>query len=352
MASRLLIYGANGYTGRLVCDEALRRGLTPIIAGRNGAEVGELARRLGVEHRVFSLEGPSTVDACLDGVDVVVHCAGPFSRTAMPMAEACVRTRTHYLDVTGEVEVFERLAARSSEAALAGVMWMPGVGFDVVPSDCLAVHAATRSGVGAPGRVLRLAILGAGIMSHGTATTMVENLHKGGLVRRGGELVSVRAGSVTRRFDFGRGEKLAMAVPWGDLATAYRSTGIGEIETYFAASSSMVWGARTAGFVPWLIKTKAIQGLLKRRVEARPAGPTDEERANSRAIIVAEVEGPAGVVRSRLTTPNGYTLTAHAAVEIARRVLDGEYRPGFQTPAQVYGADFVLGLPGVTREDL
>lgn len=352
MASRLLIYGANGYTGRLVCDEALRRGFAPIIAGRNGTEIGELARRLGVEHRVFSLEGPSTVDACLDGVDVVIHCAGPFSRTAMPMAEACVRTRTHYLDVTGEVDVFERLAARSSEAALAGVMWMPGVGFDVVPSDCLAVHAATRSGVGVVGRVLRLAILGAGIMSHGTATTMVENLHKGGLVRRGGVLVPVRAGSVTRRFDFGRGEKLAMAVPWGDLATAYRSTGISDIETYFAASSSMVWGARTAGFVPWLIKTKAVQGLLKRRVEARPAGPTDEERANSRSIIIAEVEGPGGIVRSRLTTPNGYTLTALASVEIARRVLAGEYRPGFQTPAQVYGADFVLGLAGVTREDL
>ncbi|HRE90684.1 MAG TPA: saccharopine dehydrogenase NADP-binding domain-containing protein [Myxococcota bacterium] len=352
MASRLLIYGANGYTGRLVCDEALRRGLDPIVAGRNGAEIGELARRLGVEHRVFSLEGPSTVDACLDGVDVVIHCAGPFSRTAMPMAEGCLRTHTHYLDVTGEVDVFERLASRSSEAALAGVMWMPGVGFDVVPSDCLAVHAASRSGKGASGRVLRLAILGAGIMSHGTATTMIENLHKGGLVRRGGALVPVRAGSVTRRFDFGRGEKLAMAVPWGDLATAYRSTGIGDIETYFAASGSMVWGARAAGFVPWLMKAKAVQGMLKRRVEARPAGPSEEQRKNSRSIIVAEVEGPTGTVRSRLTTPNGYTLTALASVEIARRVLAGEYRPGFQTPAQMYGADFVLGLQGVSREDL
>jgi len=352
MSKRLLVYGSNGYTGRLVCDEAIRRGLTPVIAGRNAEAIGEQARSLGLEHRVFGLDGPSTLDACLEGIDVVLHCAGPFAQTALPMALACVRNRCHYLDVTGEVEVFERLAARSSEAAIANVMWMPGVGFDVVPSDCLALHVANRNGEGVPGRTLRIGILGLGTLSHGTATTMAENLHRGGLVRRGGALTPIRAGSLVHKFDFGRGEKLAMAVPWGDLATAYRSTGIGDIETYFATNNSMLWGARAAGVLPWLIKTKPVQSWLKRRIDQRPAGPSEQERLASSSVLVAEVQGPGGLTRSRLMTPNGYTLTAHAAVEVARRVLEGQYWPGFQTPAQVFGADFVLTLPGVTREDL
>ncbi len=354
MSAKLLIYGANGYTGRLVVDVARARGMLPadlIVAGRNGQVIQALGDETGIEHRVFGLDSPSTVDACLEGVAVVLHCAGPFARTATPMAEACIRMGVHYLDVTGEVGVFEQLAARTDEARRAGVMLMPGVGFDVVPSDCLAVHVAAR--VPNP-TTLRIAILGLGAsMSHGTAMTMVENLHRGGLVRRNGKLVKVRPGSVTRKFDFGRGPKLAMAVPWGDLSTAWHSTRIGTIETYFAASNRMVWGARVGGFVPWLIGSGPVQSLMKKRVDARPAGPTDEQRKASRSILVAEVENAAGQrAVSRLTTPNGYALTADAGVEIARRVLRGEHRAGFQTPAMVYGADFVLSIPGTEREDL
>jgi len=354
MSGKLLVYGANGYTGRLVVDVARARGFQAadlIVAGRNGEVIQALGDAAGLEYRVFGLDSPSTVDACLEGVTAVLHCAGPFARTATPMAEACIRMGVHYLDVTGEVGVFEKLAARTDEATRAGVMLMPGVGFDVVPSDCLAVHVAAR--VKDP-TTLRIAILGLGAsMSHGTAMTMVENLHRGGLVRREGKLVKVRSGSVTRMFDFGRGPKLAMAVPWGDLSTAWHSTGIGTIETYFAASNRMVWGARAAGFMPWLIGSGAVQNLMKKRVHARPAGPTEEERKASRSVLVAEVENTAGQgATSRLTTPNGYALTADVSVEIARRVLGGEVRAGFQTPAMVYGADFVMTLAGTEREDL
>jgi short subunit dehydrogenase-like uncharacterized protein len=310
-----------------------------------------MGEELGLEHRVFALDVPSTIDACLDGVGVVLHCAGPFSRTAVPMAEACLRNKAHYLDVTGEVEVFERLAKRSDEAKQANIMLMPGVGFDVVPSDCLAAHVAARC---ADATTLRIAIMGVGAaMSHGTATTMVENLHRGSLVRREGALVKVHPGSLTRTFDFGRGPKLAMALPWGDLTTAWHSTGIGTIETYFAMGRRTVWGARVAGLVPWLVGSKPVQGYLKRRVDARPAGPTAEQRARASSILVAEVENAAGQrVASRLVTPNGYSLTADAGVEIARRVLGGEWRSGFQTPSMVYGADFILTLPGTSRVDI
>lgn len=347
----ILVYGAYGYTGRLVAERAAELGLPVVLAGRDEARLRAVADPLGLEHRTFSLEVPSTIDACLEGAAVVLHCAGPFSRTSRPMVDACLRTGTHYLDVTGEVSVFEALAARADEAKAAHVMLMPGVGFDVVPSDCLAVHVARR--LDDP-TVLRIAILGlGGGLSHGTATTMVENLHRGGLIRDNGLLQPIRNGSITRRIDFGRGPRLAMAVAWGDLSTAWRSTRIPRIETYFAVSRSALWGARAVGTVPWLVKSGPVQRLLKQRIDARSPGPTAEERARGRTVLWAEVENGRGErAVSRLETPEGYTLTAAAALHIARRVETGVYENGFQTPAMVYGPDLVLELPGVRRHDV
>jgi len=350
MSTKLLLYGANGYTGTLIAELARGAGLTPVLAGRNADRVAALAGRLGFEHRVFGLDAPASVEAGLQDVDVVLHCAGPFSRTARPMVDACLRSGTHYLDVTGEVAVFEELAARDDEARRAGIMLLPGVGFDVVPSDCLAVHTARR--VERP-TVLRLGILGIGTLSHGTATTMLENLHKGAWVRRDGRLERVATGSLTRRFDFGRGPRLTMAVPWGDLATAYRSTGIGNIETYFPATRAMLWGARVLGRMPRIVGSGPVQRLLQRRIDARPAGPTEAQRARGRSIFVAEVENAAGVrAVSRLHTLEGYTLTALTALEIARRALAGEAPSGFQTPAMAYGPDLIMGVAGTQREDV
>ncbi len=347
----LLVYGAYGYSGRLVVERLVELGHRPLVAGRDETRTRQVARDLGLEHRVFGLDIPSTLDACLEGVTAVVHCAGPFVRTARPMVDACLRTGTHYLDITGEVSVFEELSARSDEAKQRGVMLMPGVGFDVVPSDCLAVHVARL--VKAP-TILRLAILGLGSrLSHGTALTMAENLHRGGLIRNEGRLEPIAPGSLTRRFDFGRGPRLSMAVPWGDLSTAWRSTGIARIETYFASRKTIVWGARAMGVMPWLMRSGPVQGLLKRRIDARPAGPSEAERERGRSIILAEVENAAGErASSRLETLEGYKLTAHAAANIGLRVASGRHEAGFKTPAMVFGPDLILDFDRTHRVDL
>ncbi len=347
----LLVYGAYGYSGSLVVERLVELGHRPIVAGRDETRTRQVARDFGLEHRVFGLDIPSTLDACLEGVTAVIHCAGPFARTSRPMVDACLRTGTHYLDITGEVAVFEALAARSDEARQRGVMLMPGVGFDVVPSDCLAVHVARR--VKSP-TVLRLAILGIGSrLSHGTALTMAENLHRGSLIRRGGRLEPITAGTLTRRFDFGRGPRLSMAVAWGDLSTAWRSTGIPNIETYFASRKAVVWGARAMGAVPWLVRSGPIQGFLKRRIDARPAGPSETERERGRSIILAEVENAAGQrASSRLETLEGYKMTAHAAARIGGLVTSGRFEAGYQTPAMVYGPDLILEFERTHRIDL
>jgi short subunit dehydrogenase-like uncharacterized protein len=224
-----LIYGATGYTGELITRYAVERGLAPVIAGRNAAALGEIAKRYGLEHHIFALDETAKLDACLKDVTLVLHCAGPFSLTAEPMVKACLRTGTHYTDITGEIAVFEAMAARDAEAKQAGIMIMPGVGFDVVPSDCLARHLKNRL----PSAThLALAFYGMGRLSHGTQATMTMNVGKGGAIRKDGKITSVPAAWKSREIDFGEVTRRAVTIPWGDVATAYYSTGIPNIEVF------------------------------------------------------------------------------------------------------------------------
>ena len=346
----LLIYGANGYTGALVAQRAVERGLRPILAGRRAETVAPLAQRLGLESRVFALDDPQAIDAGCAGATVVLNCAGPFSRTATPLALACLRAHAHYLDITGEIAVFESLAARDALARAAGSMLLPGAGFDVVPSDCLGAHVAQRL----PSAThLTLAIEVRSRTSHGTATTMVENIGAGGMIRRAGKLTPVPAAWRTRVVDLGEGPTRVVSLPWGDVSTAYYTTRIPNIEVYFAGPAALRFGLRMTRWLGPLLATAPVQGFLKQRVKARPAGPDDRHRERSCALLWAEARDDEGrAAAARLRTPEAYELTRLAAIDLAERALRGDVKPGFATPAGAYGKDLVLGIPGVVRTDL
>jgi short subunit dehydrogenase-like uncharacterized protein len=344
-----LVYGANGYTGALIAREAARRGQRPVLAGRDGAAVGALAAELGLAHRRFGLDDAAAVAEGLEGVTAVLHCAGPFAVTAPPMMAACLRRRVHYLDITGEIEVFEGAALRHEEARRAGVMLLPGAGFDVVPSDCLAAHLKRRLPTATH---LTLGLLSSGRLSRGTLTTTIEHAHRGGLVRRGGVLTRVPSGWKTRRIDFGRGERPAVTIPWGDVSTAFHSTGIPNIEVYIAVPASRRTGLRLMRWATPLLRSRAVKSYLTRRVRKGPPGPTAEERARGRTVIWGEVTDEAGGrAVSRLIGPEGYAFTVATALAAVERAESGQVRPGFQTPSKAYGADFVLEIPGVERLD-
>ena len=344
----LLIYGSTGYTGRLIADLAREQSLKPILAGRNAEAVQRQADTLGFEHRAFPLDDPRAIDDGLRGVQAVLHCAGPFTQTSAPMADACLRNGVHYLDITGEIEVMEALAARDAEARAAGVMLMPGTGFDVVPSDCLALHlkqqlpAATH---------LMLGIRGTGALSHGTATTMVEHRARGGVIRRNGRLVKVPTPWRARAIDFGDGkQRTAITIPWGDIATAYRTTGIPNIEVYAAVARPVRYLAAATRYLGPLLGSSFVKRFLKRRIDARPAGPDDHELKHGASFVWGRVTDEQGnVAEGRIRGPNGYLLTAHTALLIAQRVLAGKATPGFQTPAGLYGADLILEVAGTSR---
>ena len=346
--NNLLIYGANGYTGELITRFAVERGMTPILAGRNAIAVEELAKKHHLDYRVFSLDETDRLDAALQEVDMVLHCAGPFSITSRPMVEACLRNKKHYTDITGEIAVFEQTAALDARAKDSGVMLMPGVGFDVVPSDCLARHLKDRL----PSAThLSLAFFGMGKLSHGTQATMMMNIGKGGAIRKDGKITSVPAAWKTREIDFGGVTKTGVTIPWGDIATAFYSTGVPNIEVFTVVPPSNLQMMKASRYLGWLLATKPFQDYLQKKIPA--GGPDDDERAKGKTLLWGEASDLNGnTVESRLQGPEGYTLTALASLNIAQKILDGRFTPGYQTPAKAYGADLIIEIDGVTRTDV
>lgn len=347
-----LIYGANGYTGELTARIAVEQGLRPILAGRSEAQVAAIAARFGLPYRIATLDDAASLDAMLQDVVVVLHCAGPFVHTAAPMVDACLRSGVHYLDITGEIAVFEALAARYDEAKRAGVMLLPGAGFDVAPSDCLAAHLNRR--LPSATRLL-LGIRALGQVSRGTAMTALEGIARGegGLVRKHGRLTPTPIAWKTRKIDFGKGPRLAVTVPWGDVSTAYHSTGIPDIEVYMSFPPATVRAMKVSRYVGGLLRLPGVVELLRRRIRSAAPGPTDAERALGIGLLWGRAEDDAGnAVEARLCTPEGYTLTALTSLLIMRKVLTGEIRPGFQTPSSAYGPDLILEIEGVERIDL
>jgi short subunit dehydrogenase-like uncharacterized protein len=350
MSQTLLIYGANGYTGRLVLEEALARGIRPILSGRSADAIRSLAAEHRLEARPASLDDPVALEAALDGVGVVLHCAGPFVHTSAPMLAACLAHGVHYLDITGEISVFERAAALGPRAVERGITVIPGVGFDVVPSDCLAAHlkgrlpSATR---------LELAFSGGTGPSHGSALTVIENLGRGGAIRRNGVITPVPTAWRTRRIKLGTRERLCVSIPWGDVSTAFHSTGIPEIIVYMATSKSGLRTLRLSRLAGPLLGTGPVKRFLQSRVRRQAAGPGREALEKTRSYLWGEASDASGaVVRSTLSAPSGYLLTAMTAVRAASRVLAGAVATGFLTPSKAFGAGFILEVPGTTREDL
>lgn len=319
---KLLIYGATGYTGQMIAAQAKTADLNFVIAGRNRPKLKALAETLEVSFQVFDVKDTSNLIHELEGIDVVLNCAGPFAQTAELLMEACIATGVHYLDITAEINVFRTAESLHDKAVATGSMLLPGVGWDVVPTDCLAVSLAGR--VSAPVR-LRIALQVAGSMSRGSAISAGEIIRAGLLAREEGMLVA-KTSDTPADFDFGEGTVACVPLSFGDLVTAWHSTGIPAIEMYVNITGDAFPGGD---------------------LSALPDGPSLPEREASKARAIVEVTSSAGEIhRAVIETVNGYSYTPLAAVEAARQVLSGTRQPGFQTPAKVLGADFAMSIPG------
>lgn len=345
-----MIYGAYGFTGELIARRAKQKGLAPLLAGRDEEKTKALATELGLPWRAFSLDDDDSLDEAMKGRSAVIHAAGPYSATAKPMVQACLRNGTHYLDITGELEVFEYLATLDGEAKEKGIAIIPGTGFDVVPTDCLAAHLKSKL---PDAHLLELAFKGGNNMSRGTALTMLDNIHKGGAVRRDGEIEKVPTAWRTREIDFGDGQRLCVSIPWGDVSTAYHSTGIPNIIVYTATSPKSLKIMRSMRYAGWMLKGGPIKSVAEKQIRKKVKGPDGDARKNTRAYIWGEVKNSKGQVKqARLETPEAYRLTAEMALMSTEKIMKETSKTGFMTASMAFGKDFILEAQGVKRKDL
>ena len=345
MQNQFLLYGANGYTGKLIAKLSSTYNLQPILAGRTEANIKPLADELQLPYRIIDLDNKAALESALSEVKLVLHAAGPYVYTAKQMIEACLQTGVHYIDINGDIAVFEMLKKYDAAAKEKNMMVMPGVGFDVVPTDCIALQLKNKM-PDATHLKLAFASVGGGL-SHGTSITMAGKIGEGGAARENGQIVRKPLGEKGMWVDFGKKKLFVMTIPWGDVSTAHTTTGIPNIETYTGMAPKIYQMLKLQWAFNWLLKTEFVRSIIRKKIKANPAGPSDEQRKKSSSMVWGEVSNAKGeTLSAAISCLDGYTLTAHSSLMIAKKILADNFKPGYQTPAGCYGDHLIMEVPG------
>ena len=347
MKNPWMIYGAYGYTGELLSEEAIRRGYKPILAGRSAEKLRTLANKLNLDQVVIDLKDEEFLIKSLNEVDLILNAAGPFKYTSEPIVKACLKTGTNYLDITGEIPIFEQNFKYDEPAKAEEIVIMSGVGFDVVPTDCLAKYISDKVSNASE---LEIGIVGIGSPSRGTLKTMLEYISDGRLIRRNGELIRYEKSNGPRTIHFPDKERSLVPISWGDLSTAYRTTGIPNITTYMPFSKPMTFmikGSKTKDSENW---KKNINGM-KSWIEKNVHNPDERARMKGHSYLWAQAMNDNGEKKEAwLETMEGYRFTSISGIKAVEKVFELEPR-GALTPALAFGSDFILEFPETKRYD-
>lgn len=343
---QIIIYGSYGYTGELIVEESLSKNISILLAGRNEQRLKIQSEKTGYPYKAIDLNNHTALVEFLNEGDVLINAAGPFIKTAPQMIEACIEAKTHYLDINGDIKVFELIKTFDEKAKFAGIMLMSGTGFDVVPTDCVALKLKNKM-PDATHLKIAFANIDGGV-SHGTATTVASRLGEKAVRRVDGKLTPIDLGKNGMWVDFGEQKLFTMSIPWGDISTAFVSTGIPNIESFMSVKPKVYKALKFQGIVNWLLRTQLVRKFIQNKIDSKPAGPNFEERKNAYTLVWAEVKNQKGeTLEARLQTPEGYGLTAEASLLIAGKILNGKFKSGFQTPAMVYGENLIFEIEGV-----
>ncbi len=346
-----LLYGANGYSGKLIARFAHQYGLRPILAGRNKEVIAALAQELQMDFRIADLNDAGALKNILTDVKLTVHAAGPYDLTAKQMIDACIAAGVHYVDLNGDLEVFEMIQGYDAQAKEKNIMLMPGSGFDVVPTDCLSLFL--KSQLPDADKLQIAFVIKGSHLSHGTSITTLQKLGMPGASRKNGKITPEPVGQkgMWVDFPFDNERSFMMSIPWGDVSTAYHSTGIPNIETFTGVSKGLWVFLKFQVLFNWILRSKFVHRIITKVINSKSAGPADELRNKAVSLIRAKVENDKGkAVEAAMKCPEAYSLTALTTLLIAKKILNGEYKPGYQTPASAYGADLIMEIPGVERQ--
>ena len=338
-----LLYGAYGYTGRLIIEEALKRNHHLTLAGRNAKKLQPLAEKYNLDWMAFNLDDVAQVAKFLTPFELVMHAAGPFTFTSDPMIQACIASKTHYLDITGEIDVFENSFVYDEQAKEKGIVIISGVGFDIVPSDCLLKYVADKLPTATH---LELGIKPGTSISGGTLKTSLEGMPHGSARRVAGKIERVPFGKDSKKILYSDGKRNTSTLsPWGDLSTAETSTGIPNLEIYMVIPTGPV-----VTFTSNLMKVSPIRKLAQSIIDKAVDGPDEEARKTGKTYLYAKAWNEIDEAEAWLETMEGYQLTAESSVRAIERVLDNNLN-GTLTPSLAFGTDYILEFDKSMRFD-
>lgn len=337
MKNKILVYGATGYTGKLFIRYAQQAQLPIVIAGRS-SEVAKVAQEFGCAYKIFSIADVPTIAQNLAEIKLVVNLAGAFVNTNQNIIKACIQTQTHYIDIAGEYPEFETAYQFNNAAQEAGMMVMAGAGFGVVPTD-IAANLAQQRLPDAQKLVIGFATEGGA--SQGTLKTVLKDIHKAGIIRQNGKAETAQpAFQMIQRKATGKTFELVYN-PWrADLFTTYLSTNIPNIETYSAFPSIVV--SFMKGKLLWLRDF-----LLNYVVNWLPLGPSDKELKAGKTYVWATASNTSGQEATvQIIGTEAYLFTTQTLLGISKRILQNDYKVGFQTP-NIYGKKLLEEIPAV-----
>ena len=347
MSDALVIYGATGYTGRAITRTAVARGLNVTVAGRDANKLRHLAAEFGVAWQALNLQDTEGLIQLFSGACAVLNVAGPFAETAVPVAQACLTAGVHYLDVSGELPSYRALGELNDQAVARNLLMLPGAAFVVAPSDCLALYLKDKV---PNAKRLFLGMSAVDSFSRGTLQAMVRMIARTVVVRRNHRLTGVHVGRLERLFDFGNGARKCAAVSWADVFSAYHSTGIPNIEAYVEADALRAMIYQVHAELAPILRTQPVQSIVAAVTRLWPQTPGNRHEVTR--VITATVEDPSRQSHTAsLALPDGYVITPPIAVELAARVLDGDWAPGLRTPAQLYGVELLDSFDQIVLHD-
>ncbi len=339
-SSRLMIYGATGYSAQLILEELISRNVKPVIAGRNEAGIKKIADKFCCEFRIFDLTDNTRIDGALSNIHTLLNCAGPFRMTAKELIEACLRTKTNYLDITGEIPVMHLAFSMNKRAIKNGIVILPSVGFDIIPTDCLAKRLSEKM---PDATNLKLGLINnRGKISRGTWLTTLEFLKGPGRIRRNGNLIESPIGEYAVNVKLKNFSFSGLSIPWGDVYSSFRSTRIPDGEVYIAMSKTIVRFRKLLTLFLKVFRNEAIRNLVASYIRKNLTGPSKEERDLARTYVWGKVENAKGeTIEEVYQVLEGYNLTAVGAAECSIRILNGSVNPGYYTPSLAFGSGFI-----------
>ncbi len=345
MQKKWMIYGAYGFTGSLLAKIAADKGFKPVLAGRDALKTKRLALSLGLDFKVFSLDEDSIIEKNLKDIDLLYNLAGPYCKTAPTMVEACLRTKTHYMDLTGDIEIYDFLYSLDKVAIENEILIMPGVGFNVIATECVAAHTVQKLSTCDH---LDIVMATQAKPSKGTFKQMIALLPRGGYEIENHELKRRNIGKSDIKIKYPDKRRTPFSIPIGELIACHKSLNIANIRVHYAMSSS--WVRMTETMIDIIAKfsgknygKKVLSNFASNYIK----GPDETSMLHDKAYVYAKASSDLGVyAETMIKTPEPYYFTALITLKVIQKVLDGEYK-GALTPVEAFGSSIIFEVEGV-----